>query len=457
MAGETSTRGLLGRRRFGVMAAGLLPLAGCGFAGAGGLGGSGTELTVAIVSNPQMQDLRQLMDQFHREHPDISVRFVSLPENESRQKTAESVSTGSGEFDVVMISNYETPIWAKNGWLRNLQPMAERTPGYDPKDFLPAVRESLSHNGDLYSVPFYGESSLLMYRKDLFAKRGLAMPERPSWNQVAELAAKLDDPGRELAGICLRGLPGWGEVMAPVSTVINTFGGRWFDMDWNARLRDTRVREAVRFYVDLVRKYGEPGAAASGYTQCLTNFTNGNSAIWYDATSAVSAVEDPDASNVAGKVGYVAAPIARHRGTGWLYTWSLGIPKTSKYPEAAWKFVSWATSKRYIERVGKKMGWSRVPPASRLSTYQRAEYREAAAAFAGPTLAAINDPNISHPTAEPVPYTGGQFVDIPEFIDLGTRVSQQISAAIAGQKTVDEALEQAQQYAETVGESYGGR
>ncbi|WP_051898297.1 ABC transporter substrate-binding protein [Sciscionella sediminilitoris] len=444
-------------RRICVLFVALLTLTGCGFAGAGGGGGKGESITVAVVSNPQMQDMQELIGRFHEEHPGIDVRFVSLPENESRQKTAESVSTGSGEFDVVMISNYETPIWARNGWLRNLGPDIARTPGYDQQDFVPTVRKALSYQGNMYSVPFYGESSFLMYRKDLFAKKGLVMPPNPSWQQVAALAAKLNDPGSDTAGICLRGLPGWGELMAPLSTVINTFGGRWFDPKWRAQLESPQVREAVRFYVDLLRKYGEPGAAAAGFTQCLNNFAAGNSAMWYDSTSAVSTLEDPKSSKVAGKVGYVAAPVQRHPGTGWLYSWSLGIPKTSEHADAAWKFVSWATSKHYIGEVGKTLGWSRVPPASRLSTYERPGYRKLAGAFAKPTLDAINSPTIEHPTAKPVPYTGGQFVDIPEFIDLGTRVSQQLSAAIAGQKSVDDALAQSQEYAATVGASYGGR
>lgn len=443
------------RRKVTALVTGLLLLlSGCGFAGAGGGGSSGTSITVAIVANPQMEDAQKLIGKFHKQYPGIDVHFVSLPENESRQKTTESVSTGSGEFDAVMVSNYETPIWARNGWLRNLQPRAEATPGYDPNDFIPTVRKSLSYKGNMYSVPFYGESSFLMYRKDLFKANGLTMPRHPTWKQIAALAAKLDDPRHDTAGICLRGLPGWGELMAPLSTVINTFGGRWFDKNWRAKLQSPEVRKAVRFYTNLVRKHGEPGAATSGYTECLNNFSTGNSAMWYDSTAAVSTVEDKDNSKVAGKVGYAPAPVAGNPGTGWLYSWSLAIPKTTEHADAAWKFVSWATSKRYIRQVGRTLGWSRVPPASRLSTYRIPQYRRLAGAFAKPTLDAIDAPTVSHPTAKPVPYKGGQFVDIPEFIDLGTRVSQQLSAAIAGQQSVGDALAQSQRFARTVGDSY---
>ncbi|MDN5919172.1 MAG: sugar ABC transporter substrate-binding protein [Pseudonocardia sp.] len=453
-----------GRPRRAVVAAllGVLTLAVSGCAGAGSLGAAEgvRTITIAIVSNPQMEDAIDLSPRFEAENPGIRLQFVSLSENEARAKITASVATGGGEFDAVMISNYETPQWARNGWLVDLDPLMAATPGYDQADFIPAVREALSGpDGHMYSAPFYGESSFLMYRKDLLAQAGLTMPARPTWPQVAGLAAQLDDDAGGMAGICLRGTPGWGEVMAPLDTVINAYGGRWFDMGWNATLDSPQVAEATRFYVDLVRQHGEPGAASAGFSECGTQFSQGNAAMWYDATVAASLVENPEESKVAGKVGYVPAPTAPSgRPSQWLYSWSLAIPKTTaKEPgqvEATWKFLAWMTSKPYQQLVGRELGWSQVPPGARQSTYRIPQYIEASAAYAPLTLAAISSADQSTPTAQPVPYTGLQFVGIPEFQDLGTRVSQQISAAIAGQKSVDEALEQSQQYATTVGESY---
>jgi sorbitol/mannitol transport system substrate-binding protein len=426
--------------------------AGAGEVSSGSAGG--TTVTVAIVSNPQMQDVETLTPYFEHEYPNIHVRYVTLPENEARQKITESVATGSHEFDVVMISNYETPMWAKYGWLVNLQPYANATPGYDPSDFIGPIRQSLSYNGDLYSVPFYGESSFLMYRKDIFAAHHLTMPAHPTWQQVAALAAKLNDPSRHLAGICLRGDPGWGENLAPLDTVINTFGGRWYDTNWHARLTSPAVEQAVSFYTNLVRRYGEPAAPTAGFSECATDMSQGTVAMWYDATSAAGTLEDPSSSNVVGKIGYVPAPVEKTAASGWLYSWSLAIPKTSAHKSAAWQFMSWATSKSYIKLVGEKLGWSRVPPGSRYSTYELPQYKKAAAAFASETLQSINDATPTHPGVAPVPYTGVQFLDIPEFQDLGTLVSQQITAAIAGQESVKAALAQSQRYAEAVGRTY---
>lgn len=429
-----------------------LTVASCAGAGSFSSGGGDT-VTIAIVSNSQMQDAIKLSSQFEQENPGITLKFVSLSENEARAKITASVATGGGEFDVVMISNFETPQWAENGWLTNLSDYAKQTPGYDEQDFIPTLRKSLSYDGSMYSVPFYGESSFLMYRKDLFEQAGIEMPAKPTWDEVAGFAAKLDQPG-SVSGICLRGKPGWGEVLAPLDTVINAFGGRWFDENWNAQLTSPETEKAVQFYVDLVRSHGEPGAATSGFSECATQLSQGNTAMWYDSTAAVSVLEDPASSKVVGKIGYVPAPSAAKDNNGWLYSWSLGIPKTSDKPDAAWKFVSWMTDKSYIEKVGTQLGWERVPPGSRLSTYEIPEYKEAAAAYGPLTLEAMENADPEHPTLQPVPYTGVQFLTIPEFQDLGTRVSQQISAAVAGRVSVHDALEQAQQYAEVVGKTY---
>jgi sorbitol/mannitol transport system substrate-binding protein len=432
----------------------------CSGAGGGGGGGGGSEggqttITVATVANPQMQDIEKLASNFQKDNPNVKVKFVILPENELRDRVTQDIATQGGQYDVVTIGTFEVPQWAKNGWIENLGPYTDKDPSYDAKDLIPTVAAALSYNDNLYAVPFYGESSFLMYRKDLFDKAGLKMPAKPTWEQVAGFARKLNDPGKNQAGICLRGLPGWGELFAPLNTVVNTFGGRWYDMSWNAKLTEAPFVQATQFYVDLVKDAGEPGAPNSGFTECLTTYSQGHAAMWYDATVAASLLEDPKTSKVAGKNGYAPAPVKDTEWSGWLWAWSLAMPSTSKKKDAAWKFMSWATSKDYIKLVGNELGWSRVPPGSRLSTYQIPEYKKAAAAFADLTVAAINQADVNNAGTQPRPYTGVQYVGIPEFQSLGTSVSQEISAAIAGRQTVDQALAKGQRQAEQVAKEAG--
>ncbi|MEV0524458.1 sugar ABC transporter substrate-binding protein [Streptomyces sp. NPDC050439] len=433
-------------------------LSGC-WAGAGGTGSGGDSINVLMVNNPQMVELQKLTAAHFTKETGIKVNFTVLPENDVRDKISQDFANQAGQYDVATLSNYEIPIYAKNDWLHELGSYTRKDTAYDEKDVLPSMRQSLTgDDGKLYGQPFYGESSFLMYRKDVFEKAGLTMPKKPTWQQVAKLAGDVEGAGVEsgMKGICLRGLPGWGELIAPLTTVVNTFGGTWFDKGWKARLDSPEFKKATQFYVDLVREHGESGAAQSGYAECLNNLTQGKTAMWYDATAAAGSLESAK-SPVKGKIGYVPAPVEKTESSGWLYTWAWGLQKASRNPDKAWKFVSWASSKEYEELVGEEIGWSNVPAGKRASTYDNPEYREEAAAFQDVTRAAIEGAKPRDPGVQPRPAPGIQFVGIPEFTDLGTKVSQEISAAIAGRQSVESALKKSQKLAEKIAEEYEGR
>jgi sorbitol/mannitol transport system substrate-binding protein len=418
--------------------------------GAGGSNSSSTSITVAAVGNPQMEDLQKLVPEFQKAHSNIQVKIVILPENQLRQQVTQDVATHSGRFDLSMIGTYEVPLWAKNGWIENLAPYVQKTSSYQPDDLIPGVAKALSYKGSLYAVPFYGESSFLMYRRDMLQAAGVSLSQSPTWDEVAAAAHAVNNPSKGIAGICLRGLPGWGEQLAPLDTVVNTFGGRWYDEQWNAQLTSPKFKEAVNFYVNLIKTAGEPGAANAGFGECLNAYNGGKVAMWYDATVGASNFTGDAAANS----GYALAPTKIKPYSGWLWAWSLGVPSTSTKKDAAWTFAAWATSADYIKLVGTKLGWNHVPPGTRTSTYQISDYQKVAGSFAQLTLDSITHADVNHPTVDPVPYTGIQYVDIPEFQELGTQVSQQIAAAIAGTTSVDQALQQAQQLADAVGKKY---
>jgi sorbitol/mannitol transport system substrate-binding protein len=448
-------------KKLAFAAVGLLMLtAACSGAGStGGSGGSDDQtITALMVDNPQMEDIQKLTADNFTKQTGIKVKFTILPENELRDKVTQDVANQGGQYDVATVGGYEVPIWAKNGWLTELGDKAQADSSYDAGDLLKPMVEALTAaDGKVYGEPFYGESSFLMYNKDLFAAKGITMPEHPTWDQVAQMADKLNDKSKGVAGICLRGLPGWGELFAPLTTVVNTYGGTWFEKDWTPKVNAPEFKAATQFYVNLLKKDGEPGAPQAGFTECLNSFGQGKAAMWYDATSAAGTLEDPSASKVAGKVGYVYAPVNKTQYSGWLWTWSWVAPKTTKKADAAWKFISWATSKDYEQLVGSKLGWSRVPSGKRTSTYSIPQYKDSAKAFADITLASIQHADPQNPGLQPRPTVGIQYVGIPEFEDLGTKVSQEVSAAIAGSTTVDKALDDGQQQAAAVAKNYQGK
>lgn len=413
-------------------------------------------LTVAVVSNPLMVQMEQLTSSvFEKQHPKIHVKFDTLPENQERSQVLKDIATSSHQFDVAMLSNYETPIFAKNRYLTNLSStFINKDPGYKVSDLLKPIALSLSYKGSLYSVPFYGESSMLYYRKSLLAKAGITMPLHPTWQQVAAAAAKVDKPG-SVAGICLRGEEGWGENLATIDTLINTFGGSWFNEKWQPQLTSPATERAVKFYVNLVRRYGEPGASSDGFTGNLTLYDQGKCAMWYDSTVAAPTIAS-NAPKIFKDTGISYAPIEKTKYSGWLYSWSLGIPKDSVHQTAAWTWLNWATGPEYASIVGKKFGWVNAPPGTRTSTYDNPNYEKAAKAFAGITLSSIDHADPAHPTVMSVPYTGVQFVDIPQFEGLGDTCSRGIAGAIAGNESVSAALSACQQAAVPVGKQQVG-
>ena len=393
------------------------------------------EITIATVNNGDMIIMQELSKTWE-EATGNKVNWVTLEENVLRERVTTDIATNGGQYDIMTIGSYEAPIWGKQGWLTAMDGIE----GYDYDDLIPAVRAGLSSDGKLYALPFYAESSFTMYRKDLFDAAGLTMPEQPTYAEIAEFAAKLTDKSKEQYGICLRGKPGWGENMAFFGTLVNTNGGIWFNDDWVPQLDQKPWNDALTYYLDVMTNYGPPGATSNGFNENQALFQTGKCAIWIDATSAAGRVFDPAQSQVADKVGFTVAPIASvDKGNAWFWAWSLAIPTSSKKADVARDFVTWATSEDYVNLVGAEKGWVAVPPGTRMSTYANQNYIDAAP-FAATVLSAIENANPDDATAVPVPYSGIQYVSIPEFQGIGTSVGQNISAALAGQMPAADAL-----------------
>jgi sorbitol/mannitol transport system substrate-binding protein len=434
----------------GVFVAGIVAVAGLAATAMGST--AGKTISVAIVANPQMQDIASLTPSLFTATTGIKVKYTILDEGKLREVTTRDVGSGGKSFDAVMIGMYETPQFGTAGLLQDLTSMAKSDKAYNYNDLIPAVRSGLSAKGKLYASPFYAESSFLMYRKDVMAKKGVKIPAKPTWQQVAAIARKVNSPS--MAGICLRGKPGWGDLGAAFTTVLNTFGGTWWSSKPDgtpdkAQVDQPAFRNALDFYAKLVQDAGEKDAANSSFNECLAQYQAGKVAMWYDATVAAGLLEAKD-SPVKGKNGFALAPVYKTKASGWLWSWALAIPKSSPDPADAWKYIAWATGPQYIKAAGTKTkgGWASIPPGTRFSTYKIPQYKAAASTFAAKTLQAMQAAPINNPGTSKRPgLPGVQYVGIPQFQDVGNRCTQLFSSVIAGSLKDTTALSQCQEIA----------
>jgi sorbitol/mannitol transport system substrate-binding protein len=449
---EAGIRRVRSRRRLAVALTVALAVAAAAFTAAASARTTAKTISVAVVANPQMQDIASLTPSLFTAKTGIKVNYTILDEGKLREVTTRDVGSGGKAFDAVMIGPYEAPQFGTAGLLQDLTPMAKADKAYNYNDLIPAVRNALSARGHMYASPFYGESSFLMYRKDVLAKDGVTMPLHPTWAQVATIARKINTPS--MAGICLRGKPGWGDLGASFTTVLNTFGGTWWSSTASgqpaaAEINQPAFKNALDFYAKLVQDAGEKDAANSSFNECLADYQAGKVSMWYDATVAAGLLEAAN-SPVKGKNGYAFAPVDKTKASGWLWTWALAIPKSSPDPTDAWKYIAWATSAQYIKAAGThtKGGWPAIPPGTRISTYKIPQYKAAAKAFAGITLAAMKAAPITNPGTTKRPgLPGVQYVGIPQFQDVGNRCTQLFSSVIAGSMKDTDAIGQCQEIA----------
>ena len=294
-----------------------------------------------------------------------------------RQKVTTDIATKGGQFDVLTIGTYEVPIWAKQGWL---VPLDNLGADYDVDDLLPAIRERPVARRQALC------RAVLRRKLDGHVPQGPVREGRPQHAGRADLGLhrrrgqKITDKAKEVYGICLRGKAGWGENMAFLTAMSNSFGARWFDEKWKPQFDQPEWKDTLDFYVNLMKDAGPPGASSNGFNENLALFNAGKCGMWIDATVAASFVTNPKESKVADKVGFALAP---DNGLGkrgnWLWAWSLAVPAGSQKAEAAQKFVAWATSKDYTELVAAKEGWANVPPGTRTSLYNESGVPEGGA------------------------------------------------------------------------------
>jgi sorbitol/mannitol transport system substrate-binding protein len=401
-----------------------------------------TTLTIATIASGEMTIMQQLSQRYEQQHPGIHLQWNVMTDNVLRQNLLVAMNSGKSPFDVITVGTYEAPLWGKRGWLMALNDLPAN---YQLDDILQPVRKALSWQGKLYALPFYGESSMTYYRKDMFAAKGLIMPDLPTWNDIRHLAAQLTDKPKGIYGLCLRGRPGWGDNTALITTMANSYGAQWFDTNWHPMLDSAQWREVLHDYVQMVHDYGPADTAQNSFDQIIRIFARGKCAMWVDSTVAAGLLINPQVSQVADKVAFAPAPgQVTRRGSNWLWSWALAVPNNAGHQAAAVDFIAWATSHDYIELVASVVGWGAVPPGSRYSTYAQLHYQRLAP-YAPRVLQAMESAAVEAPTLQAVPYQGVQYVSIPGFDQMGDQVGAHITDLLEGKLTLDETLLRNQQ------------
>lgn len=394
----------------------------------------GVRITVALRSLPETDFIVSKLAEF-KMMTGINVQIVTYPEQQLREREVIDVSTGAGAYDVIAIDSVFIPEFAKAGWITPLEPYLDAS--YNVEDISAFVRGLLSYEGKIYAGPVYSEATQLMYRKDLFEEAGLQPPQ--TMEEYEAYAKKFTNPP-DLFGVAMRGLRGNGMNIYIWSEWLWSYGGKYFDENWNPVFNSPEGVLATENYAKLLQNYGPPGVATYGWDDVQNAFTSGKVAMIIDATNFYTRIEDPTKSAIAGKIGYAvvpAGPAGRFPGN-----YSLGFAisavgaKTDQEKGAAAEFIKWATSQ--------DIELSKALQANIISVTRDSVFNDPAfqAKFGGDWLTStVESFRITNPGYRPL---------IEEWREIGDRLGIAVENVIAGIQPAKEALDEAAAYAAEV-------
>ncbi|MEN3186921.1 MAG: sugar ABC transporter substrate-binding protein, partial [Atribacterota bacterium] len=394
----------------------------------------GVRITVALRSLPETDFIVSKLAEF-KMMTGINVQIVTYPEQQLREREVIDVSTGAGAYDVIAIDSVFIPEFARAGWITPIEPYLDAS--YNVEDISAFVRGLLSYEGKIYAGPVYSEATQLMYRKDLFEEAGLQPPQ--TMEEYEEYAKKFTNPP-DLFGVAMRGLRGNGMNIYIWSEWLWSYGGKYFDENWNPVFNSPEGILATENYAKLLQNYGPPGVATYGWDDVQNAFTSGKVAMIIDATNFYTRIEDPTKSAIAGKIGYAvvpAGPAGRFPGN-----YSLGFAisavgaKTEQEKGAAAEFIKWATSQ--------DIELSKALQANIISVTRDSVFNDPAfqAKFGGDWLTStVESFRITYPGYRPL---------IEEWREIGDRLGIAVENVIAGIQPAKTALDEAAAYAAEV-------
>jgi ABC-type glycerol-3-phosphate transport system substrate-binding protein len=403
---------------------------------------SGESITVAVIPASYFDNLISIASQF-QELTGINVRFEKIPPAQIRQKCVIDLTSKTGTYATHAADPMYYALYAANKWAEPLDRYLNDASLTDKAwfnfdDIIPAWRGADSVDGKLYGIPYDGEVTIQVYRKDLYEAKGL----KPADNLEAFVAnaAALNDPGNRIWGAALRGVAGAGQNMYIYPSIFREFGGEWFK-GGKLTVNGPEAEAALTWYVDLMRKYAPAAAQNWNWPDIADAFSQGTIGAYIDAHSSASVVNNADKSKVIGKVAYARWPKGPS-GKRVTSIWNWGFPINAALPDkrkkATWLFIQWAASAETQARTSYKFaGPAKRSGVNRTSVWKDPAYIKLMSSFGNNFVEAAMD-SLQHDTD----------VDwrprVPQWPAIGDTMATAIQSALAGQATVKAALDDAQ-------------
>ncbi len=313
---------------------------------------AGTKLEVILAKGPRGDNLQKNIKEF-TELTGIEVESEQIPEQQQRQKAVIELASGRPSFDVIHVSYHvQKRQFEKAGWLADMSTyMKDPTltaPDLVESDFSAAgLQYAKNDKGQMLSLPWSVDYFILYYNKEMFQKKGVAVPK--TLDEMVEAAEKLTDPKEGTFGFVGRGLRNAN--MTLWTNFFLDYGGEFLDAKGGILTDGPEAIEATKLYQKLLTKVAPPGVAGFNWMESMASFTQGRSAMWIDGVGWAPPLEDPNASRIVGKVGYTVVPAGPKGQYSATYGDGLGIAAASKNKEAAYLLCQWAVSKAQGARL----------------------------------------------------------------------------------------------------------
>ncbi|MDM0044392.1 sugar ABC transporter substrate-binding protein [Variovorax dokdonensis] len=402
----------------------------------------GESITVAVIPASYFNNLETLVPQFEA-LTGIKVRIEKVPPGQIRQKATLDLSAKTGTYATHAADPMYYPLYVANKWVAPLDQFLNDKTLTDPDwfkydDILKAWREADSVDGKPYGIPYDGEVTVQVYRKDLYEAKGLKPAS--TLDELVANAKALNDPANRMYGLALRGFAGAGQNMYVYPSLLHGFGGKWF----KGKAIDVNSPEAVaalQWYVETLTQYAPPAVRNWNWPDIADAFSQGTLGCYIDAHSSAAVITNPEKSKVVGKIAYARWPKGpKDKCVSSIWNWGFPINAAlgDKAKKATWLFISWAASAETQARTSWKFnGPAQRSGINRTSLWRSKEFADAMKGAGDNFINAALESLEQDTDVEWRPR-------VPQWPAIGETMATGIQAALVGQKKPKEALDEAQ-------------